>query len=268
MLNFTVIITKLLYLTWLCFVPVSFILAGYYDLWWWLIAGLVYSKVLAFFGIQIGLHRYFAHRSFSTGRLRHIFLCGASLLCGEGTPLQWSLIHQHHHRNSDTKYDIHSPKENIWNAIFLWPLRNLDWYATRRLQKFQLHSNDRYIDFVHRYYGLIWSVLICTTLLISWKVAIFLLLLPAGFATLNANLVTNVLCHLRIPGHYRTFDLPDNSINNKWLQIYQWGEGLHNNHHKFPHKYTQAYLPNEFDPAGWVVKKFFLVPDPNSKYKF
>jgi len=265
---FTTIVSRSLFLTWIFIVPASVILAGYYDLWWWLVAGLVYSKIIALIGVQIGLHRYFAHRSFSTGKLRHIVLCAVSLLCGEGSPTQWSVIHRHHHKNSDTKYDIHSPKESLWNAVFLWPLRNLDWYTSRRLQKSHIQFNDKYIEFTHRYYGVIWCVLIVATALIDWKMTVFLLLFPAGFATINSNLITNVFCHMKFPGSYRTFDLPDNSINNKWLQVYQWGEGLHNNHHKFPHKYTQAFSPNEFDPAAWVIKKFFLVPDPNSKYKF
>lgn len=268
-INLYAIVARSLFAIWIISIPVSFIIAMNYDLWWWFIGGILYSKILAFIGVQIGLHRYFAHRSFATGKLRHIFLCWISVLTGEGSPTQWSMIHQHHHKNSDTDYDFHSPRDGFWHAALLWPFKGSQWFASRKVNWLPIaYAKDRYINFVHQHYGIIWITLIGITLAIDWKVAIFLLLLPAGFATINSNLITNVFCHMRFPGHYRTFDLQNDSTNNKWLQMYQWGEGLHNNHHKFPQKYTQAHLPNEVDPAAWVIEKLFLVNDSQSKYKF
>jgi stearoyl-CoA desaturase (delta-9 desaturase) len=264
-----VIASRSLFIIWLISIPVSAIIAMYYDLWWWFIGGILYSKVLAFIGVQIGLHRYFAHRSFVTGKLRHIFLCWVSALTGEGSPTAWSMIHQHHHKNSDNDYDVHSPRDGFWHAALFWPLKSREWYASRKAIWMPIaYVKDPYINFVHQYYGIIWIILIGITLAIDWKVTVFLLLLPAGFATINSNLITNVFCHMQFPGNYRTFDLHNDSTNNKWLQMYQWGEGLHNNHHKFPQKYTQAYLPDEFDPAAWAIEKFFLVKASQSKYTF
>lgn len=268
-INWHAVTIKILLTICVISIPASFVTAMNYDLWWWLIGGIVYSKILAFIGVQIGLHRYFAHRSFATGKLRHIFLCWISILTGEGSPTVWSMVHQHHHKNSDNDYDFHSPRDGFWHASLLWIFMGGKWLIDRKVQWLPVaYNKDRYTRFVHKYYGIIWITLIAGTWAVDWKVTIFLLLLPAGFATINSNLITNALCHMRFPGHYRTFNLRDDSTNNKWLQIYQWGEGLHNNHHKAPHKYTQAHLPDEFDPAAWAIEKFFLVSDPQSKYKF
>ena len=65
------------------------------------------------------------------------------------------------------------------------------------------------------------------------------------------------LVHTKIPGSYRNFDTADKSWNNKWIQILDLGEGLHNNHHKFPHLYNQAVQKGEFDLVGWIVKQVF-----------
>ena len=64
--------------------------------------------------------------------------------------------------------------------------------------------------------------------------------------------------HCKLPGSYTNFDTNDRSWNNKFIQLLDWGEGLHNNHHRFPNRYNQAVMPNEVDPVGWLVKKLFV----------
>ena len=56
----------------------------------------------------------------------------------------------------------------------------------------------------------------------------------------------------------KNFEVDDYSYNNKYLQLIDIGEGLHNNHHAYPNKYDQAYMPGEIDPAGWVINKFLI----------
>lgn len=250
-------------------IPTAIIVAYIYGLWWWLLAGVIYSKVLAVFGVQIGLHRYFSHRSFTTGKFRHIFLCWISLLAGEGSPIQWGTFHVHHHKNSDTSRDIHSPNVDTFaHATLYWGMESMDWFKSKGIAppSFAL-LNDRYVSFVHKYWYIIWIILITVTLIISWKVCLFLLLFPAMFATLNSSVMTNGLAHLNLPGSYKNFELTDKSTNNKWIQAYQIGEGLHNNHHKYPGRYSQAVTEDEFDPVAWIIEKFFVENDPKSKYK-
>jgi len=239
-----------------------------YGMWWWLAAGIVYSKLLGVFGVQIGLHRYFAHRTFTTGKYRHIFLCWASLLAGEGTPAGWAATHYHHHKFSDSDKDIHSPTQDGLVYATL-TCRLFPRHAENRKMMWAPYAllKDKYVKFVHENWDRIWLALIVVTLIISWKICLFLLLFPAAFATINSSVMTNGLAHLNLPGSYRNFETSDNSTNNKWIQAFQIGEGLHNNHHRFPNNYSQAVMPGEYDPVAWIVEKMFIETDPNSKYK-
>jgi len=143
-----------------------------------------------------------------------------------------------------------------------------EWWASRQISHSPVSLfTDKYVKFVHENWHTIWAILICVTLLISWKICLFLLIFPAAFITMNASVMTNGLAHLSIPGSYRNFETADKSTNNKWIQAYQIGEGLHNNHHRYPNRYSQAVEPGERDPAAWIVEKFFIETDPNSKYK-
>jgi fatty-acid desaturase len=71
--------------------------------------------------------------------------------------------------------------------------------------------------------------------------------------------VRSALTHIKLPGSYKNFDIDDDSWNNKWLHAFDLGEGLHNNHHKYPGRYNEACMPGEFDFAGYLVEKLFVV---------
>lgn len=253
---------------WFATIPLAITMAYIHGLWWWLLAGILYSKVLAVFGVQIGLHRYFSHRTFTTGKYRHIFLCWASVLTGEGTPIGWASTHYHHHKFSDTDKDIHSPNQDSFIQATLTNRLVPNLVEIRQMTYLPIALlKDRYVKFVHEKWDTIWVTMIIVTLLISWKICLFMLLFPAAFATINSSVMTNGFAHLNLPGSYRNFETSDKSTNNKWVQFFQIGEGLHNNHHRYPNSYSQAAMPGEYDPVAWLVEKLFIETDPNSKYK-
>lgn len=241
-------------------IPISLLVASVYDLWWWILAGIVYSKVMSIFSVQIALHRYFAHNSFKTSRLGHIFLSYVTVLSVQSSPITWANLHIHHHKHSDTPRDIHSPKQSgFWYAALLW-------YTTQFSNKsksaaFSIQNtwqNDYHVAFVDKYYLHIWSVLIIMSLLVTWKVTLFILLFGGGVSLFTANLVINALSHTKLPGSYRNYETNDFSYNNKWVQRFIGGEGLHNNHHRYPGRYSQAIKPGENDAAAWIIKKLFI----------
>jgi stearoyl-CoA desaturase (delta-9 desaturase) len=231
------------------------------DLWWWVLAGFVYVKLLNFVFLQIGLHRYFSHNSFKTGKIRNAILAFGSVLTGQGSPITWATIHLHHHINSDTALDPHSPQQGFWHTVIMWPIARTNYFTyDKKVTPTPKHLvRNKLAMWVHRNYFAIWTMLIIISVLIDWKITVYLLLAPAGISLLHGNIVTNYLSHVKLPGSYRNFDTKDQSYNNKWIQRFQGGEGLHNNHHKDMGNYNQAKLPNEFDPAAWVVDKFFKI---------
>ena len=88
--------------------------------WRSLVIMLVVTRI-AGLAVTIGLHRYFAHRSFKTSRgLQFVMaVLGCSAL-QRGT-LWWVSHHRVHHRHSDTDEDVHSPlTRSFWHGHFGW----------------------------------------------------------------------------------------------------------------------------------------------------
>jgi stearoyl-CoA desaturase (delta-9 desaturase) len=229
--------------------------------WWWLAAAFITQKIISPIANGIALHRYFAHRSFKTGPLRHKFLLWISVLSAAGSPISYATQHRHHHRHTDKPTDIHSPHISLIEAAGYWSTKPLKWYQDVKKLRMQDLPRDLFkmedVVFVHRYYYTIWMIIFVISALISWKV-LFLYTLPlVGIYMFGSALFVNILSHLKIPGSYRTFESDDKSYNNKWIHNYTMQEGLHNNHHAYPSRYDQAMSPGEFDIAGWAVKKFF-----------
>jgi fatty-acid desaturase len=119
---------------------------------------------------------------------------------------------------------------------------------------------DHLLMWIHKNYFKIWTAIVIVTALIDWRLTLFGFLAPAGWSVLHGNIVTNLISHWRMPGSYRNFETADNSYNNRWVQLLQFGEGLHNNHHHNMRDYNQAMQPGESDPGAWVIDKFFKVP--------
>ena len=75
----------------------------------WVVFGLSY--IMKAMGVTAGYHRYFAHRSFKTGRVMQFLLGLAGTSSIQGGVLWWSSHHRNHHSHSDEPEDLHSPKQ-------------------------------------------------------------------------------------------------------------------------------------------------------------
>src|ERR1700722_12898077 len=61
------------------------------------------------FAIGAGYHRYFAHRTFRTGRVFQACLAFLAQTSAQRGILWWAAMHRKHHKYSDTAADVHSP---------------------------------------------------------------------------------------------------------------------------------------------------------------
>ena len=228
---------------------------------YWLFSYL-YFRSLWMFTNGIGLHRYFSHHTFKTGPWRHNFLAWITVLGGVGSPFTWSIHHRHHHTYSDTARDVHSPLESKWKAIFgTWAIMPMSWWTD--VKGVKTIPRDLYKDstvmFINTHYYKIWTMIFISALLVGgWKFSLFYIMAPIGWNLFHGAL-TNCFNHLTIPGAYRNYETPDHSQNNKWINLYLLGEGLHNNHHAQPDNYNQAHANGEFDVGAWIIKKFFMI---------
>lgn len=225
--------------------------------YWLLLFSYLYFKfVVALLGNQIAQHRYINHSSFNTNRFFHNFLIWISLTTGM-SPLIYAIVHDLHHRYGDTELDPHSPKNGIWHSMFGWMTEYKKYiYTIVPLN----YVRNKTLVYVHRYGFIYFMLLISVLSLINWKIGL-VILSGIGWNILHMGFIRTSLLHIKIPGSYRTFDTPDNSQNHRWLHLYDLGEGLHNNHTKYPERYNQAINPGEFDFAGWITEKLFVKVD-------
>ena len=86
---------------------------------------LVSMYLLTMTGIELGFHRYYAHRTFETTRPLRALLLILGSMAGQGSALLWSGIHRWHHAHTDVPGDLHSPtlgRHGAWQRVrgFLW----------------------------------------------------------------------------------------------------------------------------------------------------
>lgn len=220
--------------------------------WWVILCSYVYYKiVVGLLGNQIAQHRYFSHRSFKTGNVRQWILYLSSLTTGIN-PVQYAIAHRHHHAHSDTDNDIHSVHRR-WFDIFSPLTRNVS-VKDIKISRVIEHPAQKKIN---KFWWALFIIYCLAFLVIDLQWTVYFALAGVGWNYAHMILLRVWLVHVKLPGSYRNFSTLDNSWNNKWIQILDLGEGLHNNHHAYPNCYDQAMRPTEFDPAGWLVLMIF-----------
>jgi len=206
-------------------------------------------------GHTIGMHRYFCHRSFKTSTIKEWLMAGLATLSTTSSIVYYSGIHRYHHMNSDNDNDVHDPKRLgfIKSFFFLINSKDLSGISTNLIK--DLVKNKR-VMFFHNWYWPVIISYISILYIIDPYLVLFCYVLPAGYSKFIAG-VQSTFLHTH---GYRNFNTPDNSKNNifwNWLTL---GEGLHNNHHKYPNEYSHDYTKKkyEFDIAGKFIKYFLI----------
>lgn len=234
--------------------------------WWLLLVSYILNLIHLLFANNIGMHRLFCHKTFKTQRWKEVMLAWWTLFLGGRGPIGWSSVHRHHHVHSDKDKDPHSPSVlGRWYVILgLWGFESGDaFYKRTKIRPPRDLMKDPVLLFIEQHYFKIWGLMtVITYLLFGINTVVFGLFAPAVIYILHANLITNTLSHgFILPGTYRNYVTEDNSTNHWLCQLLTLGEGYQNNHHHNCTTISQATKPGEFDPAAWVVDKFFAIKE-------
>ncbi|RMG41124.1 MAG: acyl-CoA desaturase [Candidatus Dadabacteria bacterium] len=234
----------------------------YWVGWSWaaVITAIVMYQIRGF-GITGVYHRYFSHKSYKTSRWFQFLLAlwGCSAL--QGTPIEWSRNHRHHHRYSDQPEDLHSPRQRgFWWAHIGWMLsmkNEVPEQSVKDIEKYPELRATAYLQIIPilavplfcywlgealgpEYHTSGWQMLVwgfCVSTVILWHV------------TYSINSLTHIWGKQR-------FKTGDDSKNSFLLGLLALGEGWHNNHHRYPGSCRQGFYWWEIDTTYYVLKLF------------
>lgn len=202
------------------------------------------------FGITVGFHRLFTHRSFKTSPAVVWTLGILGSMAIEGPLGWWVATHRRHHRHSDEADDPHSPHAGrlpgwsgklkaLLHAHVGWSFRGdctdtgLRRYAPDILADERLMKINRLFP-VWVIAGLVLPAFVGWLVEPTWRGALLGLLwggLVRVFMVHHVTWSVNSICHM---WGSRDHDTDDESRNNFWVGVLALGEGWHNNHHAFP----------------------------------
>lgn len=203
--------------------------------------------LVAGFGITLGYHRYFAHRSFETYRPIQALLAICGSIAAQGPVLTWTAIHRSHHQHADGEADPHSPHHHgggVLGVLAGFWHSHVGWLMTAHNPNIRRYVPDLAADPLLRRIDSFFLLWVALGLLIpaglglwltgGWMGALTGLLwggLVRMFLGHHVTWSVNSVCHL---WGGRPYSSDDESRNNPVFGVLALGEGWHNNHHAFP----------------------------------
>jgi stearoyl-CoA desaturase (delta-9 desaturase) len=217
---------------------------------WRLAALALASYALRMFGITAGYHRYFAHRSYRTGRAFQLLLALLGGTCTQKGALWWAAHHRDHHRFSDTPGDVHSPVQRG----FWWS--HVGWILARR---YQAARHDRIRDFagfpelrwLDRWHVVPPVVYAAALLALGGLPALLWGYFVSTVMLWHGTFLVNSLAHVVGRRRYATRDASRNSLA---IALATMGEGWHNNHHHYASTANQGWFWWEVDVTWYVLR--------------
>lgn len=208
------------------------------------------SYSLRVFTLTAGYHRYFSHRSYKTSRVFQFILAFISATALQGGPLWWGSRHRHHHLYSDQPQDAHSPiQQGFWYSHCLWFMYHKNLKARYDLiRDFATFPELRFLEKYWYFSPLI--LMLVLYLMGGWNAMVWGFFVPAVFVN-HVTYCVNSVVHMF---GYRRYKTSDTSRNNWLVSILAFGEGWHNNHHRFSGSTRQGFTWYEIDITYYILK--------------
>ncbi|WP_336485446.1 acyl-CoA desaturase [Methylobacterium nigriterrae] len=241
---------------------------------WFLHHALTWIELTAFligyavigFGVSIGLHRTFSHRSLRPKPWLAFALGAAGTMSMQGSLLRWVADHRRHHAATDDCGDLHSPHVDShctriagWRGLFH---AHMGWLWDDAVSDYAVYGHDLLRDplvmFFHRSHWF-W---VAMTLVFPWLYGYVLggadrawgcLLFAGCFRTFLFHHATWAVNSIGHSHGYENFAQSNNSKNNLALALLTFGDGWHNNHHRFPRSAFHGLTRREIDVSGGLI---------------
>lgn len=241
-----------------------------YGIGWIEISVFIGTFVMSTIGIGF-MHRYFVHRSFRCGPVMRTILAAIATMAVQGSVLKWVSNHRRHHAHSDRPGDVHSPYYDGSGRPHVSFAKGMahaqgGWVWDRETTDGEYYARDIMADpiamFFTRtrwYWYALSAVIIPAAIgytLGGWRAMIGCVLFAGLFRSYVMTMATslvNSVCHSDGRWGYRRFETSDGTTNELVTTLLTFGEGLHNNHHRFPRDAYLSHAWYEIDINGLII---------------
>jgi stearoyl-CoA desaturase (Delta-9 desaturase) len=224
---------------------------------------------LTTFGIGAGVHRLLVHRSFKCGPVVRTFFCAIGQMAVQGSLLKWVAAHRRHHLYTDDVGDPHSPHVDDRGYRYAHLIKGLlhahgGWALDHTMSDGEVYAKDILADSIAMaFVKTRWFWYALSAIIIPAAIGYAFggvhemigCLLFAGllrtYVLILVSSLTGSVCHAY---GYRRFEIDDASTNELLTTILTFGEGLHNNHHRFPRDAYLSHAWYEFDLNGLIIR--------------
>jgi stearoyl-CoA desaturase (Delta-9 desaturase) len=223
------------------------------------------------FGISVGFHRCFTHRSFRPHPRLRAALASAGSMSFEGDVLGWVAIHRRHHAFTDRPGDPHSPYR--YGTSPVGQLRgllhaHLGWLFADDYTAPEKYAPDLIDDPLMRSVSRAFPLLCVASLALpflaglaigrSWHAALTALVwagLVRIFLLQHVTFSVNSLCHV-IGTRPFTTRRHDRATNLWPLALISFGDSWHNMHHSDPTCARHGVDRHQIDPSAGLIRLF------------
>jgi len=247
---------------WVRIVPFLLLHVGMISLVWvgfssTAVAVAIGSYCIRMFAITAVYHRYFAHKTYSMGRKMQFGLAFLGATATQRGPLWWAAHHRAHHRHSDTTSDPHDASRSWWWVQVGWFLSKRHFRAPPNVPEWEKFPELMWLDRFD------WFAPVCYALAIfalgeflsgygtsGWQTFVWGYVVSTVFL-IHVTSFVNSVCH-KMGG--RRFNTRDSSRNCWWVAILTFGEGWHNNHHRYAGSVRQGFYWWEVDFSYYILR--------------
>lgn len=246
---------------------IGFYLAVCHEHWLRGFAELLILYQVTGFGITVGAHRLWSHRSYKASAPMRFLLMLLSSAGHQGSILHWSRDHRLHHKFSETDADPHNAKRGLWFSHIGWLLVNKHPDVLQKGNQLDLSdlTQDPMIMFQHRHYRAL-SNIFCYLIpglygylrYDSFWLGVLFFGFMRHMVLLHATWLVNSIAHTY---GYRPYDTSISPTESFLTSLSAMGEGWHNWHHTYPFDYAASeygifgrYNPSKLfiDLCAWL----------------
>ena len=234
---------------------------------WIDVASFAIFYLLVGLGTALGLHRYFSHRSFETTGVIAFLLGAFGSMAFQGSISRWVADHRRHHAHTDVVGDVHSPEVDPWGLEigglkgFLYA--HAGWMFDSTTTDLSVYGSGLQDDPVIRFFDRTYWLWTAASLAAPYAFGYLIGGADAAFSSmlfggcLRTTVLHNVVWAVNSVGHTigtQNFEQSNSSKNNLILAILTFGDGWHNNHHRFPRSAFHGLLSGEVDVNGHIIE--------------